>query len=277
VWNGNSPSEKANAAGYASLLMLFFAITATFERNDPMKRYWDSDSAGVKLRGELQLASSMLTPAEAAADPSVPVQWQRFIDEQAQGRMLALLTEWSDVAAEWPSVQDFLRTMLKRLYLLREQDGTLSLLYLYTVGGNDLNVYRGRAPITEVPERLRPIWNRVPATFRDFYTQLHDGWTFLPANSMGPLPVEDWAFLSDDKFDIDDATARALPIDISKTVAVFHNGAGDYLCLNCAGNGEATGVIWWHEDPANPEPVDFWGVLDAWVDIFLEEADRHGT
>jgi hypothetical protein len=43
------------------------------------------------------------------------------------------------------------------------------------------------------------------------------------------------------------------------------------------GNGEATGVIWWHEDPENPEPVDFWGVLDAWVGIFLEEADRHGA
>jgi hypothetical protein len=132
-------------------------------------------------------------------------------------------------------------------------------------------------PIADVPERLRPIWSRIPAKFRDFYTQLHDGWTFLPANSMGPLPLEDWAFLSDDKFDIDDDTARRLPIDISRTVAVFHNGAGDYLCLNCAGNFEATGVIWWHEDPENPEPVDFWGVLDAWVGIFLEEADRHGA
>jgi hypothetical protein len=167
--------------------------------------------------------------------------------------------------------------MLKRLYVMREQDDTLSLLYLYTVGGKDLNFFRGRAPIADVPERLRPIWDWVPAKFRDFYTQLHDGWTFLPANSMGPLPVEDWAFLSDDKFDIDDDTARRLPIDISRTVAVFHNGAGDYLCLNCVGNGEATGVIWWHEDPENPEPVDFWGVLDAWVGIFLEEADRHGA
>ena len=202
-------------------------------------------------------------------------QWQRFIDEQEHGRRLALLTDWSAFAAEWPSVQDFLRTTLKRLSLSREQDGALSLLYLYTVGGNDVNVYRGRAPLADVPQRLRPIWNRIPAPLRDFYTRLHDGWTFLPANSMGPLPVADWAFLSDDKFDIDAATARALPIDIAQTVAVFHNGAGDYLCLDCAGKGEATGVIWWHDDPGRPEPVDFWDVLDAWVGIFLEEADRH--
>jgi hypothetical protein len=235
----------------------------------------DKNAVLQELQHFVQPAALMATPAEV--DVAVPVQWLRLIDEQEHGRRLALLTEWSDFATEWPSVQDFLRTMLKRLYVLREQDDTLSLLYLYTVGGNDLNFYRGRAPITDVPKHLRPIWKRIPAKFRDFYTQLHNGWTFLPANSMGPLPIEDWAFLSDDKFDIDDDTARALPIDITQTVAVFHNGAGDYLCLNCAGSGEASGVIWWHEDPANPEPVDFWGVLDAWVGIFLEEADRHGA
>jgi hypothetical protein len=209
--------------------------------------------------------------------PSLPAQWQRFVEEQEQGRKPALLTAWNDFAAELPSVQDFLRSTLKRLSVLREQDGTLSLLYHYTVGGSELNVFRGRVPVTDVPAHLRPIWNRVPATFRDFYTRLHDGWTFIPANSMGPLPLADWAFLADDKFGIDDETARCIPVDIEKTVAVFHNGAGDYLCLNCAGDGEASGVVWWHDDPEHPEPVDFWGVLDAWVGIFLEEADRHNA
>jgi hypothetical protein len=243
--------------------------------DDTMTTELDNTAVLRELQHFVQPTALMATSTEAEADPSVPMQWLRFLDEQEHGRRLALLTEWSDFATEWPSVQDFLRTMLKRLHVLREQDGGSSLLYLYTVGGNDLNFFRGRAPVTDVPERLRPIWERVPAKFRDFYTQLHDGWTFLPANSMGPLPVDDWAFLSDDKFDIDDETARALPIDIDKTVTVFHNGAGDYLCLNCAGNGEASGVIWWHDDPEHPELVDFWGVLDAWVGIFLEEADRH--
>jgi hypothetical protein len=246
------------------------------EGDGAMKTGVDNDKVFDGLRGFVQPSTLISTTAEAEADPSVPVQWQRFIDEQAHGRMLALLAAWSAFAAEWPSAQDFLRTMLKRLHVLREQDGTLSLLYLYTVGGNDLNFYRGRSPVTDVPQRLRRIWDRVPASFRDFYTQLHDGWTFLPTNSMGPLPVEDWAFLSDAKFDIDADTARALPIDIASTVAVFHNGAGDYLCLDCAGAGEASGVIWWHDEPANPEPVDFWGILDAWVGVFLEEGDRHG-
>jgi len=237
----------------------------------------DKDAVLGELEHFVQPAALLTTPDEVEANPPVPRLWQQFIDEQAQGRSLVLLTEWNDFAAELPSVQDFLRTMLKGLCILREQDGTASLLYLYTVGGSDVNFYRGRAPVTEVPQRLQPVWNRIPAKLREFYTQLHDGWTFLPANSMGPLPLEDWAFLADDKFDIDDETARAMPIDIGKTVTVFHNGAGDYLCLHCADDGvpEASGYIWWHEDPGNPEPVDFWGVLDAWVGIFLEEADRH--
>jgi len=242
-----------------------------------MEPRFNADEVFGELQCFVRPAGLKATTAEARADPAVPVQWLRFLDEQEHGRKLALLTQWSDFATEWPSVQDFLGRMLKRLYVMREQDNTLSLLYHYTVGGKDLNFFRGRAPIANVPERLRLVWDWVPAKFRDFYTHLHDGWAFLPANSMGPLPVEDWAFLSDDKFDIDHDTARRLPIDISRTVAVLHNGTGDYLCLNCVGNGEATGVIWWHEDPENPEPVDFWGVLDAWVGIFLEEADRYGA
>jgi hypothetical protein len=236
---------------------------------------FDKDTLIGALLPAVEQAKLFSRPVEVEAVSYVPAQWRRFLDEQEHGRRLALLTAWSNFATEWPSVQDFLRTMLKRVTVLRGQDGTLSLLYLYTVGGNDVNFFRGHAPVTGVPEHLRPIWDQVPARFRDFYTQLHNGWTFLTANSMGPLPLEDWAFLSDDKFDIDDETAHKLSTDITRTVAVFHNGAGDYLCLNCGGNGEATGVIWWHDDPENPEPADFWGVLDAWVGIFLDEADRH--
>lgn len=222
-------------------------------------------------------AALISAPSEANADASVNVQWQKFIGEQEQGSRMSLLTAWSELAAELPNVQNFLRTMLKHLLILREQNGTLSLLYLYTVGTGELNFFRGHTPLNKVPERLLPIWSRVPAKLRNFYVNLHNGWTFLPADSMGPLPVEDWAFLSDDKFDIDEETARKLPIDINKTVAVFHNGAGDYLCLNCAGrdSAEASGIIWWHEDPAHPEPVEFWSVLDAWLGVFLEDVGQN--
>jgi len=49
------------------------------------------------------------------------------------------------------------------------------------------------------------------------------------------------------------------------------------LCLDLSrsqGDGAAAGLIWWHENPVELEAVDFWGVMDAWIGIFLEEADR---
>ncbi|MFP5392566.1 MAG: SMI1/KNR4 family protein, partial [Gammaproteobacteria bacterium] len=179
-------------------------------------------------------------------------------------------------ASAAPSIQEFLRSNLNSLSVVLEADGSPSLLYQYTVNGRDVNYYRGRLPVSSVPERLRSVWERVPVALRAFYLNLHDGWTFLPADSMGPLPLADWAFLSDDKFDIDVATSRAMPADPCTVLTVFHNGAGDYLCLNFSDDSqpEATGLIWWHEDPSNPEHVDFWGVLDVWIGIFLEDADR---
>lgn len=236
---------------------------------------FDRDIVLAELSRFVKPVALIDTPADAGPGVAVPAQWWPFIEQQRMGSNRPLLAEWDVITADLPNVARFLEAALQRVWLLQAANGAISLLYQYTAGG-ELNFYRGRPPLTRVPERLVPLWDLVPNRLRDFHTRLHDGWTFLPANSMGPLPVADWAFLSDDRFDIDEATAGAMSIDIAKVAAVFHNGGGDYLCLNFGDSRatEATGLIWWHEDPANPEPVDFWGVLDAWVGIFLAEADR---
>jgi hypothetical protein len=210
------------------------------------------------------------TSAESAA-LAIPPAWVSLLEDGR--RATAATSYWKRIAAYMPQVAAFLECNLQKLFVLDEQDSGLSLLYAYWAGG-DLNFYQGRPPLSGVPGRFHAVWERLPEALRYFYLHIHNGWTFLPGNSMGPLPVEDWRYLSDDGFDIDDSTAAALPIDIARTLAVFHNGAGDYLCLDCsAASGEATGVIWWHDDPEKPEVVDFRAVLDAWIGIFLEEAD----
>jgi hypothetical protein len=40
-------------------------------------------------------------------------------------------------------------------------------------------------------------------------------------------------------------------------------------------DGEASALIWWHEEPTKPDFVDFWPVLDAWIGIFFENADHN--
>lgn len=231
-----------------------------------------SKQAAIK---ELSRFTAPVRLAESAAEAltmAVPRDWGGFLD---QGRdHTALNFYWRSLSARVPNIAAFLKNDLQKLFVLEQQRGGMSLLYAYAVGGDDLNFYKGRPPLAAVPEKFQCVWERIPAELRHFYLHIHDGWTFVPAESMGPLPVEDWHFLSEDKFDIDDDVAAGLPIDISQTLAVFHNGAGDYLCLDFVDpTAEARGVIWWHDNPEEPEFVDFWAVLDAWIGIFLEEAD----
>ncbi|WEF34268.1 hypothetical protein [Pseudoduganella chitinolytica] len=116
---------------------------------------------------------------------------------------------WFDLADEAAQILAFLTSSLQGVYVTSQRDGTPSLLYAYTVGG-DLCLDHGRPRLETVPRRFASIWHRLPAPLRQFYETLHNGWTFQPSNSMGPLPVEDWAFLSEDRFDIDAVTARAM-------------------------------------------------------------------
>src|SRR5262249_53125900 len=73
----------------------------------------------------------------------------------------------------------------------------------------------------------KPVKTRSPKAH--FYLNLHNGWTFLPDNSLGHLPLDDCAFISDDKFDFTEDKAAEAPFDANKVLTVFHNGAGDYL------------------------------------------------
>ncbi|TDF81474.1 hypothetical protein E1573_16950 [Pseudomonas sp. H9] len=54
-------------------------------------------------------------------------------------------------------------------------------------------------------------------------------------------------------------------------IAVFSNGAGDYVAVD-AKVEESGGLIWWHEEPKAPEfGVDIFEVMNAWMAIFLED------
>ena len=178
--------------------------------------------------------------------------------------------------AELPSVEHFVRTRLHDVLILF-QDESPSLLYVYTADRGDINFFEGRLPVhAAVPKPLRGVWQSVPRSLRRFYAEAHDGWTFLASNAMGPLPLQDWCFLSENQFDLSPDTVSRMPMDPQHVVTVFHNGAGDYLCLNfaaCDDDGTASGLIYWHEKPMEPDFVDFWPTMDTWLGIFMENAD----
>jgi hypothetical protein len=212
-----------------------------------------------RLRGDVWIRR-----ADIAADASVPASWFALLDtpDALLGERMAAL--WSGTIDHLPTVAQFFAQTLRRPALLRQDDGSVQLLYPYTVEQDDLNFFIGCPPLGERAPVDAPAWRALPAGLRHFHQHVHDGWTFFPSHSMGPLPFAEQAPLADK---LDAPSAR-----VAQVRTVMHNGAGDYLCVNPRG-GDAAGCVWWHEDPDRLEQVEFWGVLDAWIGLFLEEAD----
>ena len=188
--------------------------------------------------------------------------------------------EWDPIVKKAPNIGRFLKSnLLFNSVFLDQRRGLLYLLYVYTSqNGRDIDFYAGRPPAGEIPERIERAFKHFPSELRNFYLNLHNGWTFLPDNSLGPLPLDDCAFISDDEFDFDEDKAAEAPFDANKVLTVFHNGAGDYLGLNLGKldqDGEADALIWWHEEPTKPDFVDFWPALDAWIGISFEDLDHN--
>lgn len=153
--------------------------------------------------------------------------------------------------------------------------GEPSLLYAMVIEGK-IAFYRGRPPVMRIPDALTDDWPRVPPLVRAFYQTVHNGWTFIYDDSTGPLPLADWGVLSD-RIEDTDCEVAALNFDARRIRTVFHNGAGDCLCLDfdhLDAQGCASGAIWWHEKPNEIKRVDFDATLNAWTQVTLAEADE---
>ena len=103
--------------------------------------------------------------------------------------------------------------------------------------------------------------------FEAFYTQLHNGFCFYIDSSMGPSRSEDFVRIEDL---IDDEL-----VAIPGMTGFFSNGDGDFITvIDRADISEF--YIWWHEQRSQSElDIDVWAVINAWMGIFLENADSN--
>ncbi|MDU8647338.1 hypothetical protein [Pseudomonas amygdali] len=194
---------------------------------------------GLEIRSEWQnfgIASSIT--------PSFPLAWQTFSDE------LPWVTSLLDKCLLGTAI--LVGSSIELLYIFHDNNG----LYYY-IGGEPLSrsdnalIFGGR--------------------IADFYYTIHNGFTFYPAQSMGPQKIEDCVFVSDliDEHDTDFA---------AKWLAVFSNGGGDYLAVDTINAANDNGLIWWHEQPLEPESgVVFFEIMDTWMSIFLEDTKQRGV
>lgn len=220
--------------------------------------------------------SVWLAADEIPAEVDVPAAWRALLATPDDMRADTLVQMWAGVIDRLPAVAQFFHEKLARPAVFRNDGGDVALLYPYTVEHDDLNFFIGRAPLGERGPDDESPWTALPEDLRRFHRTVHDGWTFFPANSMGPVPLADQAALAG-KLDLTPAETRKLGVNPDFVRAVFHNGSGDWLCVDSnegAGGGNPAGWLWWHENPTELEPVDFWAVMNAWFEIFVEEADK---
>ncbi|KVO08070.1 hypothetical protein WJ70_22965 [Burkholderia ubonensis] len=238
----------------------------------------DKEAVLAKLAWFIDSPELATIPKEVPPRVNVPESWLNILRQDLGAKRDAVLDGWRGFDANVPSAAHFVRTRLQDVLILLQRDSP-SLLYVYTADKGDINFFEGHLPLQETaPKEFNAVWQSVPQDLRRFYSEAHNGWTFLASNAMGPLPLRDWRFLSESQFDLDSDTIARMPVDPQQVVTVFHNGAGDYLCLNladCNENGIASGLVYWHEKPTEPDFVDFWPAMNTWLSIFLENADPY--
>ncbi|MDR0245382.1 MAG: SMI1/KNR4 family protein [Burkholderia sp.] len=215
-----------------------------------------------------------LAADEIPAGIDVPPAWRALLAAPDDALADGLVQMWAGIIDRLPAVARFFRDKLARPAVFCDDGGEVMLLYPYTVEQDDLNFFIGRAPLRERAPVDASFRHALPDELRDFCENVHDGWTFFPSNSMGPLPVGEQAALTG-KLDLTPDEMRKLDASPDAVRIVFHNGGGDYLCVDsCDGNVDEAGWIWWHGRPAELERVNLWAVMNAWFEIFIEEADE---
>lgn len=168
---------------------------------------------------------------------------------------------WNSFSNEFSTVISlFSECLLGTVLLLGD---AVEMAYVFH-DGKSFYYYVGGAPVEgRAVEGFQ--LERLPGRLQDFYREVHDGYTFFPARSMGPQCLCDQSRISD--LVDEDGGCHA-----ENWITVFSNGGGDYVAVEADKHAGAEGLIWWHEDSASPElGIDIFEVMNAWMGIFLED------
>lgn len=209
--------------------------------------------------------ASIVAPADVSTY-DIPMLWLAVISASPQDRVKELIKIWrSGLDQELSLSIVALSNQIKEVFVINKQD-TYSLLYAIEAEG-EIYFYEGLNPDTfatndEDINRLI----KSDEKLNWFYTRLHNGWYFLPAQTLGLLPAQELFSLDTKEWSL--LEGIEVDLNLSKTIAFFHNGAGGYLCLNFE-DEQPKGVLWWNDE----EPtigINFWDYLDEWIKIGLE-------
>ncbi|MEN4748817.1 hypothetical protein ABEH28_03415 [Pseudomonas sp. Ps21-P2] len=212
------------------------------------------------VRAELKNYTVYFSSADLPDAVVIPSSWSGFGLHHASSVWVP--KEWDKFSSLLPTVDKWLRQCVVGTAVAVSDK--VYLVYIYRED-NELGLYLGESPVSGEVATL-DVFRRAPM-FERFYTNLHNGFCFYIDSSMGPSAIEDFVSIDDL---IDDE-----PIAIPDMTGFFSNGAGDYITV-VNGIDCPEFYIWWHEQQSQPErDIDVWAVIDAWMGIFLENADSN--
>jgi hypothetical protein len=200
---------------------------------------------------------------------NLPNSWMEILSVDGDNRISRVLAYWSDFKKEFEQVVEYLETNLVSVDLIHHSFGYCLLYGVKSANGSRVLYYEGRNPKAKtIGPMVMNVWDFLPEKLRDFYNEFHNGWYYLASGSMGLSPVEDFFFLDEEDWGIIDEIGESV-VNLEKTLAVYTNGMGGYVCLEFK-NGEINCLLWWNSKPPKLN-LDFWAIVDSWTAMGFEE------
>lgn len=192
----------------------------------------------------------------------VPRWWHDCAAKDQTLRANFIMSLWDQFGNELPSTLNTLMDQLQDcvpvvflgrchlLYVLKRELGIS-----YYVGGN---------PIGANPsQRVSDSWAKISERLKKFY-QFHNGWVNFVSRSLGLANKEDIYFLDQLEWGILDEIGDP-ECDLANLMSFFENGMGS--CVAVSIKPADSGDVLWFKDKRPKLNVDFWGVVDAWIEI----------
>lgn len=227
-----------------------------------------------KFLSQFTFTNSAVVPVKKEKDFNgiqIPNYWLAvFKEKKMENKLTLILDEWEKyLETELSNTIEYLSRYLKEVEFVKIGN-EMYLLYtilsyqtsqkLYYVGGNPFGS-RGNI-VSELDEN----WNALPFKLRLFYEGLHNGFYYLPNQSMGLDKTEN--IENFEEFELPSEFLEG--INLENTFNFFSNGAGGYVALDITDKSNLIAILWRKgEKPLTT--LEFWDLIDDYYIVGFDE------
>ena len=198
---------------------------------------------------------------------NLPSLWQTVLGQHQTERVATMLKQWREFNSEFQQVLAYLEKHLEAIEIVQSSRG-LCMIYAVRSQNGNLMYYEGRPPVEKNTNvEIEALWQQTDSRLQKFYTTLHNGWQYFASESLGLSPLEKCFVLSQLEWGILEQL-ETVPVDLDKSLAIFSNGMGDYICQEF--NQGAVHTFLWFHDQAPKINLDLWPLVDTWTYIGFE-------